>query len=88
MSKFNQNLVIVIPVNETPVLKADAIKFIMIFRSILPREQVVGSLPQMIRHLSATSPVIHSYAACAIEKILALKGPNNVALLVLKLSYL
>ncbi|XP_001606668.1 exportin-2 [Nasonia vitripennis] len=67
-------------VNEFPVLKADAIKFIMIFRSILPREQVVGSLPQMIRHLAATSPVVHSYAACAIEKILALKGPNNVAL--------
>ena len=54
----------------------------MTFRSILPREQVVGSLPQLIRHLSATSPVVHSYAACAIEKILALRGPNNVPLLV------
>lgn len=72
-----------IAVNELPVLKADAIKFIMIFRSILPPEQVIGSLPQMIRHLSAASPVVHSYAACAIEKILSMKDKNNVALLVL-----
>lgn len=70
--------------NEFPVLKADSIKFIMIFRSILPREQVIGSIPQMIRHLSATSPVVHSYAACAIEKIFALKGPDNMPMLVLE----
>ncbi|KAJ8681341.1 hypothetical protein QAD02_017128 [Eretmocerus hayati] len=71
-------------VNECPVLKADAIKFIMIFRSILPREQIVGSIPQMIRHLTATSPVVHSYAACAIEKILAIKSKENVPLIVCK----
>ncbi|XP_024946747.1 exportin-2 isoform X2 [Cephus cinctus] len=66
-----------INVNEFPVLKADAIKFIMTFRSILPRELVVGSLPQLIRHLAASSSVVHSYAACAIEKILAIRGPDN-----------
>lgn len=64
-------------INEFPVLKADAIKFIMTFRSVLPREIVIGSLPQMIRHLTATSTVVHSYAACAIEKIIALRGPDN-----------
>ncbi|XP_076182593.1 chromosome segregation 1 [Ptiloglossa arizonensis] len=64
-------------VNEFPVLKADAIKFIMTFRSILPREMVVGSLPQLIRHLTATNIVVHTYAACAIEKVLAMKGPDN-----------
>lgn len=67
-------------VNEFPVLKADGIKFIMTFRSILPREVVIGSLPQLIRHLSANSIVVHSYAACAIEKILAMKGPDNLAM--------
>ncbi|XP_053981476.1 exportin-2 isoform X2 [Hylaeus anthracinus] len=65
-------------VNEFPVLKADAIKFIMTFRSILPREMIIGSLPQLIRHLSATNIVIHTYAACAIEKILIMKGPDNL----------
>jgi len=67
-------------VNELPVLKADAIKLIMTFRSILPREMVVGSLPQLIRHLSANSIVVHSYAACAIEKILAMRGVDNLSL--------
>lgn len=64
-------------VNELPILKADAIKFIMTFRSVLPREHVVGAIPLFIRHLTATSTVVHTYAACAIEKILALKDQEN-----------
>ncbi|XP_066597006.1 exportin-2 isoform X2 [Prorops nasuta] len=64
-------------VNELPVLKADAIKFIMMFRSVLPIEMVVGSLPQLIRHLTATSIVVHTYAAGTIEKILAMKGADG-----------
>ncbi|CAK9813415.1 Cse1 [Anthophora plagiata] len=67
-------------VNEFPVLKADAIKFIMTFRSVLPREMILGSLPQLIRHLNASNIVVHTYAACAIEKILAMKGPDNSSL--------
>ncbi|XP_046736247.1 exportin-2 [Diprion similis] len=67
-------------VNEVPVLKADAIKFIMIFRSVLPKELVIGSLPHLVRHLTASSSVVHSYAACAIEKILTLKGPDGALL--------
>lgn len=66
--------------NEFSVLKADAIKFIMTFRSILPREMIIGSLPQLIRHLSASNIVVHTYAACTIEKILAMKGPDNTPL--------
>ena len=66
--------------NEFPVLKADAIKFIMTFRSILPKEMIIGSLPQLIRHLSASNIVVHTYAACAIEKILAMKGSDNTPL--------
>ncbi|KOC66626.1 Exportin-2 [Habropoda laboriosa] len=67
-------------VNEFPVLKADAIKFLMTFRSVLPREMILGSLPQLIRHLNASNIVVHTYAACAIEKILAMKGPDNLHL--------
>lgn len=66
--------------NEFPVLKADGIKFIMTFRSILPRDMVIGSLPQLIRHLSASSIVVHSYAACTIEKILAMRGADNLSM--------
>lgn len=66
--------------NEFPVLKADGIKFIMTFRSILPRDMVIGSLPQLIRHLGASSIVVHSYAACTIEKILAMRGADNLSM--------
>jgi exportin-2 (importin alpha re-exporter) len=62
-----------VSVNSVPVLKADAIKYVMIFRSILPKEVVVGSLPLLVQHLKANSVVVHTYAACAIDKILLLK---------------
>ena len=60
-----------------PVLKADAIKYILTFRSVLPKELVVSSLPELVRHLMATSSVTHSYAASAIEKILILRRDNQ-----------
>lgn len=64
-------------VNDLPVLKADAIKYVMTFRTILSKEIVVGTLPQLIRHLSSESAVIHTYAACTIEKILIMRDGNN-----------
>ncbi|ERL89802.1 exportin-2 [Dendroctonus ponderosae] len=64
-------------INELPVLRADAIKYLMTFRSVLPRELVTSAIPQLIRHLSSESAVVHTYAACCIEKILILKDGNN-----------
>lgn len=64
-------------VNEIPVLKADALKFLMTFRSLLGPEKMMGSLPLMIKHLQAESVVVHSYAACALDKVLILRGPDN-----------
>lgn len=49
----------------------------MTFRSILPKEIVVGTLPQLVRHLNSESAVVHTYAACAIEKILIMRDSNN-----------
>lgn len=63
-----------------PVLKADAIKYIMTFRSILPKEMVVSTIPQLIAHMRAESAVVHTYAACALEKILILKDSTNQSL--------
>ncbi|PNF40478.1 Exportin-2 [Cryptotermes secundus] len=60
-----------------PVLIADSIKYVMIFRTVLPREMVVGSIPQLVRHLIAYSQVVHTYAACAIEKILVMKTSDG-----------
>lgn len=49
----------------------------MVFRSVLPKEVVTSCLPELIRHLTATSPVVHTYSAAAIDKILMLKTPEN-----------
>lgn len=64
-------------VNEMPVLKADAIKFVMVFRTILGPDFVVPALPLLIRHLTASSVVVNTYAACAIDKILIMRQPNG-----------
>lgn len=66
-----------IAVNELPVLKADAIKYVMTFRTVLPSEIVASTLPQLIRHMTSESAVVHTYAACALEKILMMKDKSN-----------
>lgn len=75
--EINNSVHFTFTVNQLPVLKADAIKYIMTFRSVLPKEIVAGAIPQFVRHLSATSSVTHTYAACAIEKILAMRTSDN-----------
>lgn len=69
-------------VDELPVVKADAIKYVMTFRSILPRDMIVGTLPHLVRHLTSESAVVHTYAACTIEKILVMrdKNRNNISM--------
>lgn len=74
---LKKSVLLFVSVNCLPVLKADSIKYIMIFRSLLPREVVVGSLPQLVRHLQASSVVVHTYAACAIDKILLIKDNDK-----------
>ncbi|KAL1513102.1 hypothetical protein ABEB36_002566 [Hypothenemus hampei] len=68
-------------VNELPVLKADAIKYIMSFRSVLPSDLVISTFPQLMRHLSSESAVVHTYAACCIEKILIMRDSNQKLLI-------
>lgn len=67
-------------VTSGPVIKAASIKYIMIFRSVLPRDTVVASLPHIVRHLTTPSYVVHTYAACAIEKILSLRAADGSAM--------
>jgi exportin-2 (importin alpha re-exporter) len=59
---------------------AGSIKYVMIFRTVLPREMVVGSIPQLVCHLTSDSQVVHTYAACAIEKILVMKTSDGSAM--------
>jgi len=64
-------------VNELPVLKAAAIKFIMVFRTLLGPNTLLACIPHIIRHLTAESVVVHSYAACCLEKIFVMRDSSN-----------
>ena len=64
-------------VNKHSVLRADSIRYLTTFRSVLPRELLVNSLPVLITHLAASSVVVHTYSAHCIEKILILRGKDN-----------
>ena len=56
-----------------PVLKADCLKFVITFRSQLPKETCIALIPSIVALLTAESNVVHSYAAMCIERMLALK---------------
>lgn len=58
-------------------MKADAIKYIVTFRSVLTPQVIVSTLPSLIKLLEAQSVVVRIYAAAAIDKILLLKQPNT-----------
>uniref|UniRef100_A0A8B9S364 Exportin-2 n=1 Tax=Apteryx owenii TaxID=8824 RepID=A0A8B9S364_APTOW len=68
-------------VNEFPVLKADGIKYIMIFRNQVPKEQLLVSIPLLINHLQAESIVVHTYAAHALERLFTMRGTSNTTLI-------
>lgn len=67
-------------VNELPVLKADAIKYLMIFRNQLPQHVIKEAFPHLIRFLRSDSAVVHTYAGNCIDKILIMKNTDNTAL--------
>lgn len=64
-------------VNGMPVMKADAIKYIVTFRSVLPPQVIISTLPALTKLLEAESVVVRIYAAAAIDKILLLKQPDT-----------
>lgn len=64
-------------VDDHPVLKADAIKYLIVFRNMLSREVLIHCLPLLVNHLTAKSHVVHSYAAHCLEKLFTLKSPGG-----------
>ncbi|KAI3405828.2 CSE1 [Candida oxycetoniae] len=56
-----------------PILQVDAIKYIYTFRNQLTKEQLIATLPRLIKHLTAKSHVVvYTYAAITIEKLLSM----------------
>lgn len=67
-------------VDEYPVLKADAIKYVITFRGVLPKEILLKCFPPVCALLKSKSNVVHSYAALAIEKLLTVRTANGTLL--------
>jgi exportin-2 (importin alpha re-exporter) len=63
-------------VDDAPVLKADALKFVTTFRSQLPKDTQLSLFPALINLLGSQSNVVHSYAAIAIDRLLAMREPG------------
>ena len=58
-------------VDELPILKADALKFLTLMRGQLSTQAVMATFGNLAALLRADSNVVHSYAALAIERLLA-----------------
>ena len=64
----------------SPILQADAIRFIAAFRSQLSLQQLLTLFPLLIQSLSSSYYVVHTYAAYAIERVLSLRTDSGVAI--------
>ncbi len=61
----------------TPIIKADCLKFLVQFRSHLPTDALPSLLQTCAKWLAAESPVVHTYAAIAIEKLISVKDSEG-----------
>uniref|UniRef100_A0A131Y3V5 Exportin-2 n=1 Tax=Ixodes ricinus TaxID=34613 RepID=A0A131Y3V5_IXORI len=60
-----------------PVLKADAIKYLMVFRNQLPKAVLLQSLQNVVDLLLAPSYVVHTYAASCVDRLFTMKDPQG-----------
>lgn len=60
--------------NKQPIVKADCLKMLCFYRTHLPADFILNTLPHVIKYLSSNSVVIQTYAALCIEKFLSLKN--------------
>ncbi|KAL8771323.1 MAG: hypothetical protein Q9209_003228 [Squamulea sp. 1 TL-2023] len=54
------------------ILKVDAIKYLYMFRSQITRDQWRDAFPLVVKHLGSPEYVVYTYAAIALERVLAL----------------
>lgn len=53
------------------ILKADVIKYVITFRRQLTQATLQSLLPRIVAHLACRNYVVHSYAACALWRIVS-----------------
>ncbi|KAG2385935.1 hypothetical protein C9374_003084 [Naegleria lovaniensis] len=60
-----------------PIIQADAIKFICTFRQHLPKDSFPVIFPLTIQLLYSYEPVVQTYAAWCIERLLVVRDEND-----------
>ena len=60
-----------------PILKVDAIKYLNVFRSQISRNQWHDAFPLLVKHLGSSDYVVYTYAAIAVERVLALTDDSK-----------
>ncbi|KAL9596202.1 MAG: hypothetical protein Q9219_005954 [cf. Caloplaca sp. 3 TL-2023] len=60
-----------------PILKVDAIKYLYVFRSQITRSQWLDAFPLLVKHLGSSDYVVYTYAAIAVERVLALTDDSK-----------
>lgn len=69
---FTDNIASYLVNDASPILKTDAIKYIMTFRNQLTKEQLVTTIPLLINHLKNPNVVVYTYAAITIDKLFSM----------------
>ena len=64
--------------NGHAMLNATAIKFATTFRNQFTTEHLTALMPLLIKHLSSSSVVVHTYVAAGIEKVLVTKKQIDI----------
>mmetsp|Transcript_81971 Transcript_81971/g.171553 ORF Transcript_81971/g.171553 Transcript_81971/m.171553 type:complete len:967 (+) Transcript_81971:128-3028(+) len=66
-------------VTNRSILRASCLKFVTVFRNQLSKEQIGSILPTICKHISVEAPVVHTYAAICLDKLMTVrdKDANN-----------
>jgi exportin-2 (importin alpha re-exporter) len=68
------------PKGVNPIVKVGCLKYILMFRTQLSRSDLLGIMPFLVHHLDHPNPVVYTYAAVCIERILAMKHATTAKL--------
>ena len=64
-------------VNDRPIVKADAIKLVLMFRMHFGVDFMLQQIPLLIAHLKSEHVVVQTYASMCIERFLCIKDTSN-----------
>ncbi|KAL8941402.1 MAG: hypothetical protein Q9211_001843 [Gyalolechia sp. 1 TL-2023] len=64
-----------------PILKVDAIKYLYVFRSQITRDQWREAFPLVVKNLGSSDYVVYTYAAIAVDRVLALTDVSKQPLI-------